>query len=141
MLQARFKVRLLPQIRITKCNLFFHHHDAKKNFLFSQHKILCKTQICLHSSFFFTLKFSTLDSPAVRITCEFNLYYWDHVCKVNEWCLVDCFHRKLRVFPPATGFQWPFGPFFLWFKIFTLIPTLLPALICSAAASNWYLIY
>ena len=30
-------------------------------------------------------------------TCEFNLYCWDHVCKVNEWCLVDCFHHEFRV--------------------------------------------
>ena len=30
-------------------------------------------------------------------TCEFHLYCWDHVCKVNEWCLVDCFHREFRV--------------------------------------------
>ena len=22
----------------------------------------------------------------------------DHVCKANEWCLVDCFHRKFRIF-------------------------------------------
>ena len=35
---------------------------------------------------------------------EFSFYYfrgtklcWDHVCNVNEWCLVDCFHCKLRV--------------------------------------------
>ena len=30
-------------------------------------------------------------------TCEYHLYCWNHVCKVNEWCLVDCFHCKLRV--------------------------------------------
>ena len=30
-------------------------------------------------------------------TCEFHLYCWDHVCKVNEWCLLDCFHLKFRV--------------------------------------------
>ena len=29
--------------------------------------------------------------------CEFHLYCWDHVCKVNELCLVGCFHRKCRV--------------------------------------------
>ena len=28
---------------------------------------------------------------------EFHLYCWDHICKVNEWCLVDCFHREFRV--------------------------------------------
>ena len=47
---------------------------------------------------FFTIKLFTLDSIAVRITCEFHLYYLYHVCKVNKWCLVDCFHHKLSVF-------------------------------------------
>ena len=32
-----------------------------------------------------------------EITFEFHLYYWDHVCKVNEWCLVDYFHCEFRV--------------------------------------------
>ena len=30
-------------------------------------------------------------------TCEFHLCYWDHVCQVNEWCLVDCFHCEFKV--------------------------------------------
>ena len=30
-------------------------------------------------------------------TREFHLYCWDHVCKVNEWSLVDCFHREFKV--------------------------------------------
>ena len=30
-------------------------------------------------------------------TREFHLYCWDHVCEVNEWCLVDCFHCEFRV--------------------------------------------
>ena len=30
-------------------------------------------------------------------TCEFRLYCWDHVCWVNDWCLIDCFHREFRV--------------------------------------------
>ena len=30
-------------------------------------------------------------------TREFHLSSWDHVCKINEWCLADCFHRELRV--------------------------------------------
>ena len=76
----------------------------KKISYFHNTKFCAKHKYACILLFFFTLKFSTLDSPAVRITCEFNLYYWDHVCKVNEWCLVDCFHHKLRVFPPATGF-------------------------------------
>ena len=43
---------------------------------FSWYKTLCKTWKNLH---------------------EFHLYYWDHVCKVNQWCLVDCFYHKFRV--------------------------------------------
>ena len=34
---------------------------------------------------------------SIIVTCEFHLYCWDHVCKVNEWCLVDCFHCNFRV--------------------------------------------
>ena len=30
-------------------------------------------------------------------TCEFHLDYWDHVCNVNERCLVNCFHHEFRV--------------------------------------------
>ena len=26
-----------------------------------------------------------------------HLYCLDHVCKVNEWCLVGCFHREFRI--------------------------------------------
>ena len=33
-----------------------------------------------------------------KSTCEFHLYCWDHVFKVNEWCFVDCFHHKFRIF-------------------------------------------
>ena len=29
-------------------------------------------------------------------TPEFQLHCWSHVCKVNEWCLVNCFHHKFR---------------------------------------------
>ena len=32
-----------------------------------------------------------------RSTCEFHLYYWDQVFKVNEWCLMNCFHHESRV--------------------------------------------
>ena len=38
--------------------------------LFLRYKTLCKTR---------------------KNTCEFHLYCWDHVCKVNKWCFVDCF--------------------------------------------------
>ena len=58
--------------------------------------------------FFFTLKFSTLDSPAVRITCEFNLYYWDHVCKVILMALWAIFFVIQNIYinsNPATCFN------------------------------------
>ena len=48
----------------------------KSHFIFSQYKTLFKTRIK---------------------TREFHLNCWDHVCKVNEWCLVYCFYRKFRV--------------------------------------------
>ena len=40
------------------------------------HKTLLKTQTNLH---------------------EFHLYCCNHVCKVNEWCLVYCFHSQFSV--------------------------------------------
>ena len=30
-------------------------------------------------------------------TRESHLYYWDHACKVNEWCFVDSFHHEFSV--------------------------------------------
>ena len=30
-------------------------------------------------------------------TRELHLHCCNHVCKVNEWCLVDYFHREFRV--------------------------------------------
>ena len=33
----------------------------------------------------------------MKNTCEFHLYYWDHVFKVNELYLVDCFRHEFRV--------------------------------------------
>ena len=41
--------------------------------LFSRYITLCKTR---------------------KNTREFHLHYRDYVCKVNEWCLVDCFHHE-----------------------------------------------
>ena len=59
---------------------------------------------------------------------EFDLYRWDRVCKVNEWCLVDYFHLKFsvstqimvrnyciakcRVFRMWRAFNGPLGHFF-----------------------------
>ena len=49
--------------------------SKKSHFILLRHKIVCKTQK----------------------TREFHLYCWNHVCKVNEWCLVDCLHHEFRV--------------------------------------------
>ena len=96
------------RVRIAKCNLFFHYRDAKENLilLFSQYKTLCKTW---------------------KNTLEYHLYCWCLVCKVNWWCLIDCFHRQFRistqimVFDHCKGLLMTFWANFLWFKIFTLI--------------------
>ena len=95
-----------------KCDLFCNYRDAKEiSLLFLQYKPLCR--IC-------------------KNTCEFHLYCWDHVCKVNEWCLGDCFHVEFRASSQALlhnycirkckklclsvpGFLWPFEPFFFAF--------------------------
>ena len=60
-----------------KCDLLFHYRDAKKIsfYYFGDTKLCAK-----HEK-----------------TREFHLYRWDHDCKVNEWCLVDCFHREFKV--------------------------------------------
>ena len=72
---------------------------------------------------------------------EFHLFYWNHVCKVNEWCLVNCFHSKFRVSMQIivrnyciakckrlSVCSWILmnlrGIFFSWFKLFMLIQTM-----------------
>ena len=73
-------------------------------------------------------------------TCELNLYCWDHVCEVNEWCLIDCFHRKFtapnqimvhdyciakcKKLSAYGGYLMAPRDIFSQFKIFTLIRTL-----------------
>ena len=75
-------------------------------------------------------------------TCEFHLYCWDHICSVNEWCLVDCFHCKFKVSTQimvcnycianckkfcACGSQWrlmALQTILLWFIKFVLITNL-----------------
>ena len=93
--------------------------------------------------FHFTIFATEICAKHKRNTCEFYLYGWDHVCKVNEWCLVDCFHCKLRVstqimvsdyciakqkkvFYLWLAFNGPSGHFFFFwqFKIFRLLQTL-----------------
>ena len=86
---------------------------------------------------------------------EFHLYCWDHVCKVNEWCLVDCFHHELRVstqimvrnycitkckkFSSCGGFLMVLGAIFSRSKIFTLIRTLyLCVYVCMSLCMYMY---
>ena len=65
---------------------------------------------------------------------------WDHVCKVNEWCLVDCLHCEFKVssqimvrdyciakckrFSASGGLLMTLWVIFFLFKIFTLFGTL-----------------
>ena len=66
-----YSVRI-KRIAIAKCGLFFHYHYVKELFYYFRDTKHEKTR-------------------------EFHLYCWDHVCKVNEWCLVDCLHREFRL--------------------------------------------
>ena len=88
--------------------------------LFLRYKTLCKTR---------------------KNAREFYLYCWDHVCKVNEWYLIDCFHREFRVstqimvhiyciarfkeFYTPERVLMAFRAIFLWFRNCTLIWILL----------------
>ena len=80
--------------------------------LFLRYKTLCKTR---------------------KNTREFHFYYWDHVSKVNEWCLVDWFIMlrdyciaKCKTFSACGGLLMALlAIFFSQFKIFTLTRTLI----------------
>ena len=61
---------------VVKCDLFFHYLDAKEISFYC----FCDTKLKTRKS-----------------TRDFHLYCCDHVCKVNKWCLADCFHREFRV--------------------------------------------
>ena len=88
--------------------------------LFSQHRTLCKTR---------------------KNTREFHLHSWHHVFKINEWFLVNCFHREFRISTQIMVhdyciaklqkfldlrrvFNSPLRHFFSRFKTFSLIRTL-----------------
>ena len=64
-------------IAITRCHLLSHYRDTKE----------------ISYYYFFNTKLCAKREK----TCETHLYCWDYVCKVNKWCLVDCFHREFRV--------------------------------------------
>ena len=75
---------------------------------FTHNKTLCKT---------------------LKNTREFHLYCWDHVCKVNELCLVDFFHGEFRISTQIMVRDYCVAKckksFFPQFKIFTLVRILL----------------
>ena len=64
---------------------FFPLLQCQKNLilLFLRYKTLYRTHTHTHTH-----------TQNIR---EFHLYCWDHVCKVNGWCLVDCFHCGFKV--------------------------------------------
>ena len=62
----------IKHIANVKCNQFFHYRDAKEiSFYYFCDARLYAKQKKIHMS--------------------------SIICKVNEWCLVDCFHCKFRV--------------------------------------------
>ena len=61
-------------IAIMKCNLFFHYCDSKEILFY----YFCSTKLCAKH----------------KKSHEFDLCCWDHVCQVNEQCLVDCFLQE-----------------------------------------------
>ena len=77
-LQNRVQIKC---IAIAKCDLFFHYCNAKEISFY----YFCDTKLCTEH---------THTKKNIR---EFHLYCWDHVCKVNGWCLVDCFHCGFKV--------------------------------------------
>ena len=68
----------LKRIAIAKYNPFFTYHDTKE-------------------ISFYHFRNTSYCPKLEKNSQEFFLYCWDHVCKVNERCLVDCFHPKFRV--------------------------------------------
>lgn len=106
-------------ITIAKCNLIFHYCNAKDiSFYYFHDATLC-----------------------ANLTNEFHLYCWYHICNINEFCLVYCFHCKFRIssqimvrdyciwkckwFFVYSRLLMPHLAIFLWFKILTLILTLI----------------
>ena len=68
----------IRRIAIAKCDLHSHYCDFKEMSFY----YLCDTKFCAKHE---------------EKTREFHLYCLDHVCKANEWCLVGCFYREIRV--------------------------------------------
>ena len=113
----------------TGFKLAYCNREMQSIFLLS----LCQRNLILLCSQYKTL------GKTWKNTREFHLSCWDHVGTVNKWCLVDCFHCKLRVstqimvsdycivkckkFSTCGRLLMALVPIFLRFKIFTLIWT------------------
>ena len=67
----------MKRIAITKCDIFFIIAIPKKSdfAIFAIQNFVQNTKKQTWISFMF----------------------WDHISKVNEWCLVDCFHHEFRL--------------------------------------------
>ena len=74
-LKTRVQIKSIA-ITMAKCNLSFQYRDAKE----SSFNYFRDTKLCPKHK-----------KPHV------NSVYWDHLCKVNKWCLVDYFHREFMV--------------------------------------------
>ena len=74
-LKTRVQIKSIA-ITMAKCNLSFQYRDAKEtSFNYFRDTKLCPKHKKSHV----------------------NSVYWDHLCKVNKWCLVDYFHREFMV--------------------------------------------
>ena len=123
-------------IVIVNCDLFFHYCNAKE---ISLYYIVVMQNVLQNMNLFVTA----------------HLYWWDDVFKVNEWCLIDCFHCKCRVSTQVMVLHFPLKKFsscsrllkalstifFLQFKTVTLIWTLSPMVILSFLSLMLLLIF
>ena len=123
-------------IVIVNCDLFFHYCNAKEISLY----YIVVMQNFLQNMNLFVIA---------------HLYWWDDVFKVNEWCLIDCFHCKCRVSTQVMVLHFPLKKFsscsrllkalstifFLQFKTVTLIWTLSPMVILSFLSLMLLLIF
>ena len=77
-LETSFRVSV-KRIEIAKCDLCYHYCDAKE------------------IPFYYFGDTNFLAKHEEKKKREFHLYCWDHIFKINEWCLVDCFRRKFKL--------------------------------------------
>ena len=120
----------MPQVvNRVRSNQAFRDHEMRSIFPLSR----CQRNLMLLFS-----RYKTLSKT--KSTREFHVYCWYHICKVNECCLVECFHREFRIstqdlylndyciarckkFSACEGLLLALWAIFLRFKMFTLIRT------------------